>query len=74
MNRFQRIPRDGIVEFHFFLPQERIGYARFILEGYDNLGTQTSVPDSSRVVWTIPADLQEEAERLLECLMNGLQS
>ena len=61
--------RGDMVEFHFFLPQERIGYARFILEGYDNLGNQTSDAGSSHVVWSVPAALREDAENLLMQIM-----
>lgn len=58
-----------MVKFHFFLPQERIGYARFILEGYDHLGTQTSNAGSSHVIWTVPIGMRTEAEHLLEYIV-----
>lgn len=73
MNAGYRVEeRGGLVEFHFFLPPERIGYARFILEGYDNLGIQTSAPGSSCVVWTVPACLRRDAETLLGQVMKDL--
>lgn len=65
-----REEKNGMTVFHFYLPLEKIAYARFILEGYDNMGHQTSSPGSSHVVWTVPADFAGDAENLLNHLLS----
>jgi len=63
---------EGLVRLNFFLPRRQVATARFILEGYDHLGVQTSAPGSSRVVWTVPAALRADAESLLGSLLSRL--
>jgi hypothetical protein len=63
---------DGLVRLHFFLPRRQVATARFILEGYDHLGVQTSAPGSSRVVWTVPVALRADAESLLGSILSQM--
>jgi len=62
-----------LVRLHFFVPRHAVSYTRFILEGYDHLGVQTSAPGSSHVTWTVPAALRADAEQLLSELLNKLR-
>ncbi len=57
------------VRFHFLLPRQKVGFTRFILEGYEGLGVQTSSPGSDRVTWTVPVQGRREAETLLHELL-----
>lgn len=63
---------EGLVRLHFFLPRRQVATARFILEGYDHLGVQTSAPGSSQVTWTVPAPLRSDAESLLGSLLSRM--
>lgn len=63
---------EGLVRLHFFLPRRQVAAARFILEGYDHLGVQTSAPGSSRVTWTVPAGLRADAESLLGSILSHM--
>jgi hypothetical protein len=62
-----------LVRLHFFVPRHAVATTRFILEGYDHLGVQTSHPGSSRVTWTVPAALRADAEQLLADLLPRLK-
>jgi Domain of unknown function (DUF4911) len=64
-NSWSLIKDDSILTYNFRLPKRQIGLVRFILEGYDGLGTQTTSPNSEIVTWIIPCSRQEEAEDLL---------
>ncbi len=63
----------GLVRLHFFVPRRSVSFTRFILEGYDHLGVQTSDPGSSHVTWTVPAALRGDAEHLLADLLTKIK-
>lgn len=63
---------EGLVRLHFFIPRRAVATTRFILEGYDHLGVQTSAPGSSHVTWTVPAPLRSDAESLLSSLLSRM--
>jgi len=64
---------EGLVRLHFFVPRRSVSFTRFILEGYDHLGVQSSDPGSSHVTWTVPAALRTDAEHLLADLLTRLK-
>jgi len=64
---------EGLVRLHFFVPRRSVSYTRFILEGYDHLGVQSSAPGSSHVTWTVPVALRTDAEQLLTDLLTRLK-
>jgi hypothetical protein len=69
----ESVESDQLVRLHFFVPRAAVSTTRFILEGYDHLGVQTSAPGSSRVTWTVPAALRPDAEALLADLLTRLR-
>jgi len=69
----ESVGSDQLVRLHFFVPRAAVSTTRFILEGYDHLGVQTSEPGSSRVTWTVPTDLRADAEALLADLLTRLK-
>lgn len=69
----ESVGSDQLVRLHFFVPRAAVSTTRFILEGYDHLGVQTSEPGSSHVTWTVPAALRADAEALLADLLTRLR-
>jgi Domain of unknown function (DUF4911) len=57
--------------FKFFTEKSQIGYFRFILEGYDGLGIQSTLPGSTLITWTVPKSRHNEAQSLLEHLLSN---
>jgi hypothetical protein len=49
-----------------------VATTRFILEGYDHLGVQTSAAGSSHVTWTVPVPLRSDAESLLTSILSRM--
>ena len=67
---------DGVTELYrkeLRIAPRRIGYFRFILEGYDNLALLTTVDERhGDVILRYPAGLADEVEQLLESLTPAL--
>jgi len=72
MTGILRTEEGGMVRLAFFLPKDQVGYARFILEAYDNLAIQTTAPGSTLVEWHMPADSEAEARALLDALLKEI--
>ena len=58
-----------MVYFHFFPARDQIAFMRYILEAYDNIGTQSTLPGSTRTTWAVPLQLADEAHALLMSLL-----
>ncbi len=58
----------------FFLPKTQIGYARYILEAYDNLGIQSTPTHSTQTTWSVPKSRRGEAEQLLTALLSEISA
>ncbi|MGM0596352.1 MAG: hypothetical protein ACQES9_04870 [Myxococcota bacterium] len=62
--------RKDLVEFRFILPLDQIGYFKFILEGYEEFGYQSSKKQSEIVTWTVLEDFQQPAFKLLTAILS----
>ncbi len=52
----------------FRVSRREVAYLRFLLEGYDGLGIQTSDAGSNLVTWRLPPSRAAEADALLAAL------
>jgi len=57
-----------MVAIDLYVPRDQIAYVRFILEAYEGLAIQTSLPRSTQVTWHIPQSRLGEARQLLTVL------
>jgi hypothetical protein len=61
--------RKDLVEYRFFLPRDKIGYFKFILEGYEEFGYQSSKKHSEIVTWKVLENFQGPAHDLLTAML-----
>ena len=60
---------EDLIEYRFILPRDKIAYFKFILEGYEEFGYQSSKKRSEVVTWTVLADFQQQAQELLKAIL-----